>query len=282
LREREFVRSVLGGLRPRKRWGQHFLVNEAVADRIVESSGVSSSDVVLEIGAGLGVLTERLSPRARRVLAVEVDERLCDILAERVSTEDVFLLRSDVLALDLSLLASNLGIRAFKVVSNLPYSVATQIIFWLIENRRWVVDALLMVQREVAERLTAQPGTKAYGAMTLKVGYRAGLEVLYGVGRRDFLPEPKVDSTVIRMELREQPASPAADEDHLFKLVDASFRTRRKMLRNCLRSDFGLDNRGLGRLESAAGLDLRRRGETLTLEEFVRLSDEIERIAQEE
>ncbi len=273
MQEKELVRSVLRRHRPRKRWGQHFLINEAIADRIVQSSGVSSEDLCLEIGAGLGVLTERLSLRAGKVLAVEIDERLCEELMRRIRPDGLVLLQSDVLTLDLSRLAVEFGVRGFKVVSNLPYSAASQIIFWLIENRRWVIDALLMVQREVAERLTARPGTKAYGSMTLKVGYYTALEVLYGVGRKNFLPEPQVESTVIKMRLLEKAPVPVADEAHLFKLVDLSFRKRRKMLRNCLRSDFGFDNRGLKNLEDSTGLDLRRRGETLTLEEFARLSE---------
>lgn len=284
MKERDFVREVLRGFRPRKRLGQHFLVNELVADRIVAAADISSEDICLEIGAGLGVLTRRMVPQAQLTVAVEIDEKLCEILERRDfrrilgRSNKLALLKCDILQLRLTDLRDRYGVNRFKVISNLPYRVTTPIIFWLIENRRYITNAILTLQQEVAERLAAEPGSKEYGSITLKVHYYATISVLHEISRKNFLPVPEVDSTLVRMDFLSGPRLRVKDEERLFDLIDRSFQHRRKMLRSCLKSDFGLTSEGLRELERTSDIDLRRRGETLSLREFASVSEKMEKV----
>ncbi|KPJ50082.1 hypothetical protein AMJ40_03855 [candidate division TA06 bacterium DG_26] len=276
--ERNYVKAVLTDFKPSKRLGQHFLVHESVADRIVEASEISPRDVCLEIGPGLGVLTSRLVSRALLVVAVEVDRKLCALLGQRVRAENLALLESDILTLDCSTLSTRYAVGGFKVVSNLPYRVTAPILFWLIENREHIVRAILTVQLEVAERLMADPGSKAYGVTTLKVSYYAATSLLFRIGRNAFFPPPEVDSAVITLDFLRKPKVRVGDESHLFNLIDRSFQSRRKMLRACLRIGFGLKSSELEKIQMASSIDLRRRGETLSLDEFAVLSEEMRRV----
>jgi 16S rRNA (adenine1518-N6/adenine1519-N6)-dimethyltransferase len=250
-------------------------VNEAAADMIVEAADLSSEDVCLEIGPGLGVLTCRMVPRSRMTVAVEIDEKLSRILDERISSGRLRLVKSDILELDLDGLNERLGVDKFKVISNLPYRVTTPILFWLIENRRLITRAILTLQQEVADRLVARPSTKAYGSITVKLRYYATVRMLCTIDRQNFLPVPEVDSTLIGIDFLQEARPRVKSEVQLFRLIDSSFQNRRKMLRNCLKIGFGLTEQELDELESVSGVDLRRRGETLTLEEFSSIAEKL-------
>lgn len=275
--ERDYVKGILKKFRPKKRLGQHFLINEVIADRIVQAAEISPQDACLEIGAGLGVLTCRIVPLSRITIAVEIDEVLCQILQQRISStsKNLILIKSDILRLNLFDLVIRYGVDKFKVISNLPYRVTTPIIFWLVQNRLYIKNAILTLQKEVAERLIAEPGSKEYGSITPKVHYYATINSVHKISRNNFLPVPEVDSILIKIDFLPKPRFPVDDENHLFDLIDKSFQNRRKMLKNCLRSNFGLEDKELEELEIASGIDLRRRGETLSLREFILLSKQI-------
>lgn len=284
MKERDFVKRTLREFRPRKKLGQHFLVNEAVADRIVMAAGLSPDDFCFEIGAGMGVLTTRIACCAGTTVAVEIDGRLCEILERRVlpaarrTGGRIVLLKSDVLKLNIADLGARYGARSFKVISNLPYRITSPIVFWLIENRKHITNAILTVQQEVAERLTAEPGSKAYGSVTLKVQYFATINALHTIGRNNFLPVPEVDSTLIKMDFLPKPRLTVRNEEALFALIDRSFQGRRKMLRTCLRRSFHLTNEKVKELERICGIDLARRGETLSLRDFAVIAEKMERV----
>ena len=279
LKERGFVKKVLKEFRPSTRLGQHFLVDEATADRIVRAAELSSEDLCLEIGAGVGVLTGRIASRAGTTVAIEIDGRLCEIVERRVFPgarrrgDRIVLLKSDVLKLNVAELAIRYGTGSFKVLSNVPYRITSPIIFWLIENRKYITNAVLTLQQEVAERLTAEPGSKAYGSVTLKVQYFAAIRTLHRIERRSFLPVPEVDSTLVRMDFLPEPPVTVRDQEALFNLIDRSFQGRRKMLRTCLRKSFHLTNEEVKELEMICGIDFGRRGETLSLRDFAVISE---------
>jgi len=265
------IRAILRrhDLHPRKCLGQHFLTSAAILDRIVAQAELGPKDAVLEVGAGLGTLTARLAERAGYVVAVEVDETLIPALREAVAPyPHVRIVQADVLRLDLASLFPAGFVR--KVVSNLPYRIASTLIVRLLEDVEGLERLVLTVQREVAERLAAPPGTKDYGLLTLLVRYRARVEIVERIPPTAFLPPPRVESTVVVIRPHLPPT--VADEALLFRLIRAAFAQRRKQLRNALRS---LDLPS-GMLEAAArkaGVDLTQRGEALPLEAFIALAD---------
>jgi 16S rRNA (adenine1518-N6/adenine1519-N6)-dimethyltransferase len=263
------VRSLLAehGLRPSRRRGQHFLADPNTARRIVRLAGVDADDRVLEIGAGLGSLTLALRERGCAVLALEIDRKLVTILEREVADDaEVRVVSGDALAVDYDAL---LGAGAWSCVSNLPYNVATPVVIRLLEEAPSVTSGLVMVQREVAERLVAAPGSAAYGAASVKVAYYAEAKIVGMVPRAVFVPVPKVDSALVEIVRRDTPPVDVPSRERLFQLVRAGFAHRRKMLRRTLRPALG------ERAESAlrdAGIDARARAESLGLDEWAALA----------
>jgi 16S rRNA (adenine1518-N6/adenine1519-N6)-dimethyltransferase len=266
------------GLRPRKELGQNFLENPATAEKIAAAADITENDVVLEIGAGLGSLTVPLAHRAARVVAVETDPRLADLLraemlARRLNHVEV--LTADILSLNLTQWARS-GERNIVVVGNLPYNISSQIIIRLIAARSAVRRAVVMIQKELADRLTSAPGRKSYGRITVMLAYCAAIRHVATVGAGQFHPRPKIDSAVIDIQFADPVAFPAIDETALFRVVKAAFGQRRKTLKNAL-------NGGLPALEAdvvdvclaASGIDPKRRAETLSVAEFVTLADQL-------
>ncbi|WP_029421954.1 16S rRNA (adenine(1518)-N(6)/adenine(1519)-N(6))-dimethyltransferase RsmA [Alicyclobacillus macrosporangiidus] len=265
------------GFRFKKQLGQNFLIDERVLQRIVDAAEVEASDGAFEIGPGAGVVTQRLAARVHRVVCVEKDERLRGVLSRALAGCDNVEVRfADVLELDLEDLWHRFDDCArVAVVANLPYYVTTPILFHVLESGVRFDTMVIMVQREVADRLSAQPGGKAYGALTLAVQYRAIVEPVCRVSPGAFLPPPNVESMVVRLRRRLRPAVEVRDERLFFRVIRAAFATRRKTLLNALTGQLPLQREGcLAALEEAR-IDPGRRGETLSLEEFARLAEAV-------
>jgi 16S rRNA (adenine1518-N6/adenine1519-N6)-dimethyltransferase len=263
------------GIFPYKGRGQHFLVNDAVAERIVEVSLIAPDDVVVEIGPGTGALTARLVGRAKRIIAVESDKKLYELIREKFASTPLEVVFGDALAYDYRGLAESAG-KPLVVVANLPYNISTPMIFRLLETGGTIKRIVLMLQREVAQRLTASPGTKEYGALTVAASRLCEISIAFGVGRGNFHPVPKVDSAVVVFSVRDRPYPDVGDAALFGRVVRAAFGGRRKTLRNALKPLLGPDASDiLESIEAAAGVDLSRRGETLSVEEFARLADAV-------
>ena len=261
------------GLAPRKRMGQNFLVREELAERIIEHCRLEPDDVAVEIGPGAGALTPGLARRARHLIAVEMDRGLAQLLREELAGfPHIELIEADFLELDLAPLAAAHGVAKLAVVGNIPYNVTTPILEHVFHQRAVVKSAVLLVQKEYAERLAAAAGTPEYGALTLFARYHALLEPLMAVRASAFWPRPDVDSMLVRFLLRERPPVDVPDEALLFRIIRGSFHMRRKQLINTLEESLGLDKPTLDRLCRQVRIDPQRRGETLTLEEFAKLA----------
>lgn len=254
------------GIRPDKNRGQHFLINDAIAARIAETAHLSSDDVVLEIGPGTGALTRHLLPVARHVCAVEIDPYLVELLrAEYAHTPHLTVVHGDMLKIDIIRLCDDMQTDKLTVAANLPYNITGPALERLLVFRARIRRAVIMVQEEVGQRLIAGPGTKAYGALSLIVRYSYRVSRVFRVAPGNFLPPPTVQSVVLLMEPWETPPVAVEDPVLLIELIRAGFRHRRKMLHHALAS-YGPDIPE--RIARATGLDLTRRGESLTLEEF--------------
>jgi 16S rRNA (adenine1518-N6/adenine1519-N6)-dimethyltransferase len=261
------------GLAPRKRYGQNFLVRDDLAERIVDHCHLSSDDVVVEIGPGAGALTPHLARRARRLVAVEKDAGLAALLREQLGeVPHVEIVEGDFLAFDLARIAADTPTGKLVVVGNIPYNITTPVLERLFEQRAAVKSAVLLLQREYAVRLGAAAGSPEYGSITLFARYHALMEPLMTVRASAFWPRPQVDSMLVRFFLREHPPVDVPDEDLLFRLIRGSFHMRRKQLVNTLEEALGVAKEKIERLCRHAGIDARRRGETLTLEEFAKLA----------
>ena len=260
------------GASPYQGRGQHFLTNRDIARRIVDLASPGPDDVVLEIGPGIGALTSLLLERAGRLIAIESDRKLADYLADTCE-DGAEIIFGDALAYDYRKLSKGIG-APFLVVANLPYNISTELIFRLLDVREHVKKMVLMLQKEVALRLGAKPGTKEYGVLTVMVTMHCDVSIALSVGPGNFHPRPKVDSRVVVFDVRGEPRVHVGDM-HLFKrVVRASFGTRRKTLRNSLKSLSDIADRDtLLAVEKETGLDFRRRGETLTIGEFAQITD---------
>lgn len=265
-------------LRPKKHLGQNFLLNQALADKIVDRAALSPQDHVLEIGCGLGAITLPAARQAAQVVAVDKDPQLLDLLRNELAAQglsNVELVNQDILAFDFRDYFGP-GMPPAVVIGNLPYNISSQIIILLITSRLYIRSALLMLQKEMAQRLIASPGGKDYGRLSVMLQYCADVSVVAEAPASLFYPRPKVDSQVIRVDFKEKIIDPATDERLLARVVKAGFSKRRKTLRNAmagniLKADHALVERWLG----LAGIDARRRAETLTVAEFVRLTNRI-------
>ena len=262
------------GLSPRRRFGQNFLVREELADRIVELCHLRDDDVAVEIGPGAGALTARIARRVRQLIAVEKDSGLADLLREELGDlPRLEIVEGDFLEFDLAVAARDHGVEKLAIVGNIPYNITTPILERLFEQRTVVRSAVLLVQKEYAERLAAAAGTPEYGSLTLFTRYHALLEPLLTIRASAFWPKPDVDSMLVRFLIRERPPVAVASEALLFRIIRGSFQMRRKQLANTLEESLGLDREGVASLCRAAGIDGRRRGETLTLDEFAKLAN---------
>jgi 16S rRNA (adenine1518-N6/adenine1519-N6)-dimethyltransferase len=260
------------GLSPRKRFGQNFLLRQDLCERIVEHARLQPDDVTIEIGAGAGALTPRIAQRCRRVLAVEKDRGLAEYLREEMAEwRGIEVVEADFLEYDVAAAAEAEGVEKFAVVGNIPYNITTPILERLFEQRRVIRGAVLLVQKEYAERLAAAAGTPEYGALTVFARYHALLEPLMTIRPSAFWPRPEVDSMLVRVLLRDKPPVDAP-ERLLFTIVRAAFQQRRKQLANNLENALGWTRDQVEKLGHAAAIDIRRRGETLTLDEFARLA----------
>ena len=270
IRTRETLRE--RGIFPYRGRGQHFLVNDDIAQRIVDICTITRDDTVVEIGPGTGALTTHLVRRAGRVVAVESDRKLSDLICEKVESPILEVVFGDALVYDYRGLSAAAG-RRLVVVANLPYNISTPMIFRLLDARDAIERIVLMLQREVALRLTASPGTREYGALTVAASLWCDITVGLFVGRGNFYPAPKVDSAVVVFSVREEPRADVGDIEVFTRVVRAAFGSRRKTLKNALRTLLGRDAAAaLKSIETHAGIDLGRRGETLSVEEFARLS----------
>lgn len=261
----------------RKKFGQNFLIDERVLEKIIRAAEVTKEDFVLEIGPGIGTMTQYLAEAAREVTAVEIDRTLIPILADTLSGyENVNVINEDILKLDVKRLAEEKnGGRPIKVVANLPYYITTPIIMGLFEKGAPIESITVMVQKEVADRMQVGPGTKDYGALSLAVQYYAEPYLAANVPPNCFLPRPKVGSAVIRLTRHAKPPVEVQDSGFMFRLIRASFNQRRKTLQNGLNHspELAIPKARVAKALEAMGLPADVRGETLTLAEFARLSD---------
>lgn len=259
-----------------KKFGQNFLIDSNVLEKIVKGAQVTKEDVVLEIGPGIGTMTQYLAESAKKVLAIEIDSKLIPILEDTLSDyNNVRIIHQDVLKVDLAALAEeeNKG-RGFKVVANLPYYITTPIIMGLFEKEVPVESITVMVQKEVADRMQIGPGTKDYGALSLAVQYYAEPEIVLEVSPNCFMPRPNVGSAVINLKRREAPPV-QADSERMFDIIRAAFQQRRKTLANGLKNAANLSY-SREEVEAALtqmGLPVTVRGEALTLAQFAQLSN---------
>ncbi len=260
-----------------KKYGQNFLVDPAVLETIVAVAGITEEDLVLEIGPGIGTMTQYLCVYAREVVAVEIDRKLIPVLAETLQGyPNVEVIHQDILKVDIpKLVAERNGGKPIKIVANLPYYITTPILMKLLEKRVPCESITVMVQREVADRMQAGPGSKDYGALSLAVQYYAEPQVMASVSPKSFMPRPSVDSAVVRLDARSGPAVKVGDEQLLFQLIRASFNQRRKTLANGLKNaeELAFSREEIEQAIVAIGKPLTVRGETLTLAEFAALSD---------
>ena len=268
----------------KKKFGQNFLIDPHVLDKIVDAAQITKEDFVLEIGPGIGTLTQYLCEHAKQVLAVEIDAKLIPILKETLAPYDnVEVLHGDILKQDIQQIADtyNEG-KPIKVVANLPYYITTPIIMELFESHVPLANVTVMVQKEVADRMKAEPGTKDYGALSLAVQYYAKPYIAAFVPPNCFMPRPNVGSAVIRLDCLSRVPVEVQDEKLMFRLIRASFNQRRKTLQNGIANSPELDYTKEEAAEAIeqAGFDVRIRGEKLGLSEFAKLADELEKMRE--
>ena len=260
-----------------KKFGQNFLIDTRVLERIVTEAGVTKDDMVLEIGPGIGTLTQYLCEHARKVIAVEIDKNLIPILSDTLSEySNVQVLNEDILKVDIAALAEreNEG-KPIKVVANLPYYITTPIIMGLFESHVPIDSITIMVQKEVADRMQTGPGNKDYGALSLAVQYYAKPEIVANVPPNCFMPRPNVGSAVIRLTKHQIPRVEVKDDKLMFRIIRASFNQRRKTLQNGLKNspELNVSKEQVVNALKEMSLPENVRGETLSLEQFARLSD---------
>jgi 16S rRNA (adenine1518-N6/adenine1519-N6)-dimethyltransferase len=267
-------------IQARKQLGQNFLRDATVSRAIVALAAIAGDETVVEIGPGLGAITIPAAGNARKVIAIDKDGRIIGLLrAELIAAgiDNVEIREADILKVDLAAIAETAG-GPLVVMGNLPYNISSQVVVQLIHARRHIRRAVLMLQKEMAQRICAGPGSKTYGRLSVMLGYCARADMLMPVRAAQFFPVPKVDSTIVGIRFLDLPESPADDEALLFQVVRAAFGKRRKTMRNALsQSDLKIDPPTCERLLTAAGIDPMRRAEQLSVAEFVRLSNTLAR-----
>ncbi len=277
LTELNTVRSLLSefGASPDKRYGQNFLISERVVENIADGCGAGPEDGILEIGPGIGVLTQKLCERYKKVVSVEIDGKMVNVLGKTMAEYGNFtVINDDILKVDLNGLIKKYfdGMRV-TVCANLPYYITSPIIMYLLESGAPFGHITVMIQKEVADRLTAKPGTPEYGSITPSVTYYADAERLFTVPAGCFYPAPKVDSAVLRLDLRRKPEYEPKDRELMLEIIKYAFLQRRKTLVNALSADKRLEKAAIIKAVGACGFDERVRGEALSVLDFRRLSD---------
>lgn len=258
-----------------KALGQNFLINPDVCPSMAQALDLNSETGVLEVGPGIGVLTKELCLRAGRVAAIELDKRLFPVLAETLGEFDnLEIIEGDVMKLDLNALIKEkfAGMKSVKVCANLPYYITSPVIMTLLENNLAIDEIVVMVQKEAAERFCAEVGSRECGAVTIAVNYFAETEMLFEVDKDSFMPAPKVDSAVMRLTIRKEPAVKVNDERRFFAVIKAAFSQRRKTLINCLSNAMGISKTEAANALAQIGLGEKVRAENLTMEQFAELS----------
>ncbi|MDD6880167.1 MAG: 16S rRNA (adenine(1518)-N(6)/adenine(1519)-N(6))-dimethyltransferase RsmA [Firmicutes bacterium] len=264
------------GFKFSKSLGQNFLTDKNIIDEIVYGAGIGQEDTVLEIGPGIGVITYEAAKLAKKVIAVEIDKSLLPILAETLSEYDnVKVINEDILKLDINKLIEDEGMKNVKIMGNLPYYITTPIIMKILEEGVKASSITIMMQKEVADRIKAGPGTKAYGALSVAVQYYCTVDKVASVPRSVFVPQPNVDSIVLRLNIRSEKAVKLDNEKLFFDCVKAGFGQRRKTLLNSLQKVNGVDKNIVMQSLASAGIDESRRAETLTIEEFALIANEV-------
>ena len=263
-----------------KSLGQNFLINDDVISKTIDSANISKEDLIIEIGPGLGTLTEGLLEKAGKVIAIELDKRMLSILKERFSLYSNFeVINDDVLKVDLQDLIKNEkkmnNLKVAKIVANLPYYITTPIIMKLLEDKLDIETITVMVQKEVAKRLTAKPGEKLAGAITYSVNYYCNAEEMVEVPKESFIPAPEVESEVIKLKLRETKPVELENEKEFFKLIKNSFMQRRKTFLNGVSNSGLVDKEKLKQILKEMNINENVRGENLTLEQFAEISNRI-------
>ncbi|HAY39535.1 MAG TPA: ribosomal RNA small subunit methyltransferase A [Desulfobacteraceae bacterium] len=269
-------------IRPKKQLGQNFIIDPAFTEMIVQRAGILSEDIILEIGAGLGALTIPLARRAQKVFAVEKDRQIIPILNMEILVSglaNISIIEKDILSVDIKALIEDMGGK-IVVMGNLPYNISSQILVQLIRSREGINRAVLMFQKELAQRITAETGCKDYGRLTVMLRYCSDIKKLLNVKASLFFPKPKVDSEILELKFKKEIDHKAADEQFLFKVIKSGFGNRRKTLKNALAaSELNIDPNTATLVLEKSGIDPIRRAETLTVEEFVKLSNNLLPIA---
>ncbi|MDF2674752.1 MAG: rsmA [Clostridiales bacterium] len=260
-----------------KSFGQNFLINEEVLEETVENMNLNQNNCVIEIGAGIGTLTQEMAKNCKRVVAIEIDDKLIPVLEETLGDySNVKIIHKDVLKVDFKNLIEEEGLENVKISANLPYYLTTPIITKIFNEKPGIESLTLMIQKEVGERIMAAPNTDGYGVISTLVQYYAEVEMVCSVPPSSFIPQPRVDSVVINITIRKEPKVKVLDEALFFRIIKTSFSMRRKTLWNVLKQT-GLKEDKLTEAFEISGIDPKRRGETLSLEEFGRLSDEVKK-----
>lgn len=269
------------GITANKKLGQNFLIDENVINTIVQTSDITKEDLIIEIGPGLGTLTSKLLEKAGKVICIELDERMIKILKDRFFIYENFeVINQDVLKVDLHQLIrenkENENIKKVKIVANLPYYITTPIIMKLLEEKLDIETITVMIQKEVADRLSEIPGGKKTGAITYTVYYYADVEEVLTVPNTSFIPEPEVQSEVIKLKLRKEPVINIKNEKKFFELVKIAFMQRRKTLVNAIgNSTLNTNKEQVEKILQDLQIDTKARGETLTIEQFAKISEKI-------
>ena len=268
----DVVRYVVNrfGLRMNKKLGQNFLIRHSVVDDIADAADLGEGDPVLEIGPGIGTLTQALAETGAAVTAVELDDHLLPVLDKTLEHYDnVRVVHGDIMRTDIETLMNH---KPFKVCANLPYYITTPIIMKLLEQKLPIERIVVMVQKEVAERMVAVPGHKIYGALSVSVQYYTEPKMLFEISPKCFMPAPEVTSAVVAMDVRREPPVDLMDEKRFFSVVKAAFQQRRKTLSNALKNT-GMSKEQIANVLEAASIDGKRRGETLSLQEFADIAN---------
>ncbi len=265
-----------------KSLGQNFLQDEEVIGKILDGSDIGPEDLVIEVGPGSGALTVEAARRAGRLVAVELDSRLIPVLkAALVNADNAEIINGDILKTDIAaLIRDNRGTGKVRIIGNLPYYITTPIIMKFLEEGESVDTITVMMQKEVADRLTAAPGTKECGAITLETGYFAEVSRVCDVPKEAFVPMPKVESAVLRLDVRKEPPVQVPDRKFLFEVIKAGFTLRRKTLRNSLMTLGGFTKDQIEQALGSTGIDPARRGETLSLQEYADLSNALRELKE--
>ena len=263
-------------IRPKKQMGQNFIVDPGFTEKIVKLAEILPEDIILEIGAGLGALTIPLARRAQKVFAVEKDRQIIPILNLEILVSgltNISIIEKDILSVDVKALVEDMGGK-IVVMGNLPYNISSQILVQLVRSREGISRAVLMFQKELAQRITAETGCKDYGRLTVMLRYCSDIKKLFNAKASLFFPKPKVDSQILELKFKKKIEYEATDEQFLFKVIKSGFGNRRKTLKNALSaSDLNIDSNTATMVLEKSGIDPIRRAETLTVEEFVRLSN---------